>query len=90
MREEQKFTYCGRKKYHGGGVGGFSFWTREWCTIFPKLLNDGITLEMDVNESSRPPEADVSRLRGGVRQSCDPIPEAEEDVAVKLAGTGHF
>jgi hypothetical protein len=35
------------------------------------------------------PECELNRVRGGVRQSCDPIPEAEEDVLNKLAVAGY-
>jgi hypothetical protein len=36
-----------------------------------------------------PAECELNRVRGGVRQSCDPIPEAEEDVLNKLAVAGY-
>jgi hypothetical protein len=39
--------------------------------------------------SVTPAESELNRVRGGVRQSCDPIPEAEEDVLNKLAVAGY-
>ncbi len=40
--------------------------------------------------SVTPAESELNRVRGGVRQSCDPIPEAEEDVLNKLAVAGYL
>ncbi len=41
------------------------------------------------NSSADSAESELNRVRGGVRQSCDPIPEAEEDVLNKLAVAGY-